>query len=322
MYTQADFALSTMWNYSKADSGEALMDQILSLGFSSAELNYQVKAEWLPAIEQYIKEGRVRVSSVHNVFPKIYDERFDTDSVLLGYEDSALRKQSIELGKRSINWACRLGAKAVVFHPAEIPLDRERYDHPLKMMLAEGRGNTPEFHELQAELLEARRTEPYLDRMCQSIEELADYVVSHHLPVKLGMENRSMAHQIPVFSEFDLIAERFGGGPVGIWLDTGHAIMMRELGLQHLPLSKAAARSIVGMHIHDAVNGRDHYAPYSLQGDVLDPFMPYIIKSPIKVLELSGRLSPDEIKEGVKRIVTRTNEWALQEDQGPDPSLS
>ena len=304
-FTKQDLALSTMWNYRKASSGEELMDQLLALGFTKTELNYRVKPEWLPGIERYIKAGRIRAVSVHNVFPETKDERFGTDSVLLGYADESLRSQAVELSKRSIDWACRLGAGAVVFHPTEVPLPPEQYDVPLKKMIAAHETDGEAYRILRAEMIEKRKAAPYISQTLKSIEELCDYVTNNRLPVRLGMENRAMCHQAPIFSEFEIIAERFEGSPAGIWLDTGHAIMMMEMGLQSLPLSERVRRNIVGMHIHDAVDGLDHYAPCTLPGDVLAPFREYIQASPIKVLELSGRLAAQEILTGTDRFVAQ-----------------
>ncbi len=304
-FTKADLAISTMWNFRKAHSGEELIDQLNALGFSRVELNYQVRTEWLSGIRRRIDEGAIRVSSVHNVFPKTLDKRFDTDSVMLGYEDEALRQQAVELAKGSVEWACVLGAGAVVFHPTEVPLEPAAFDVPLKKLIAEHRTDTAEYRALHAQMLAMRQAQPYLDRMMKSIDELANYVAKHDLPVKLGMENRAMCHQCPIFSEFDLIADRFAGSPVGIWLDTGHAIMMVEMGLQQLPLSEKVAKMIVGMHIHDAVDALDHYAPCTLPGNVLEPYREYIVNSPIKVLELSGRLSAEEIITGTDRFVAQ-----------------
>lgn len=294
-----------MWNYRKASSGEELMDQLMELGFTKTELNYRVKPEWLPGIERYIKEGRIRAVSVHNVFPETKDGRFGTDSVLLGYADESLRSRAVELSKRSIDWACRLGAGAVVFHPTEVPLSPEQYDVPLKKMIAAHETDSEAYRTLRAEMIEKRKAAPYLSKTLKSIEELCDYVTKNRLPVRLGMENRAMCHQAPIFSEFEIIAERFEGSPAGIWLDTGHAIMMMEMGLQSLPLSESVKRNIVGMHIHDAVDGLDHYAPCTLPGDVLAPFREYIQASPIKVLELSGRLAAQEILTGTDRFVAQ-----------------
>lgn len=302
-FTKADLAISTMWNYRKAHSGEELLDQLQALGFERVELNYQVRSEWLPGIEKYVQAGKMKVSSIHNVFPKTFDERFSTDSVMLGYEDDALRRQAVELAKISIEWACKLGAGAVVFHPTEVPLSPDAFDVPLKKLIAAHQTDTEAFRQLQKKMFAARRAAPYLSRMMQSIEELADHVSRHGLPVKLGMENRAMCQQIPIYPEMDMIAERFDGSPVGLWLDTGHGIMMQEMGLQTLPLSPVAERNIVGMHIHDAADGLDHYAPCTLPGHVLSPFRQYILASPIKVLELSGRLAAEEIIRGTDAFV-------------------
>ena len=304
-FTKADLAISTMWNYGKARTGEELLDQLLALGFSRVELNYQVRPEWLPGIERYVREGRMAVSSVHNVFPKTTDGRFGTDSVLLGYEDETLRRRAVELTKITIDWACQLGAGAVVIHPTEVPLDPQRFDVPLKGLVAAHQTDTEAYRTLRAELLAARQAGPYLSRMMKSLGELADHVIRHHLPVRLGVENRAMCHQIPLYGEFEEIAARFGGSPVGIWLDTGHGIMMEELGLQTLPLPSRAADCLVGMHIHDAADGLDHHAPCSLPRDVLSAFRPYIDASPIRVLELSGRLTAEEIMTGAERFVAR-----------------
>ena len=48
-FTKADLAMSTMWNFRRANSGEELLDQLIALGFHRVELNYQVRAEWLRA---------------------------------------------------------------------------------------------------------------------------------------------------------------------------------------------------------------------------------------------------------------------------------
>ena len=41
-----------MWNFRKASSGRELVDQLLALGFTAAEFNYQVRAQWLEDIRR------------------------------------------------------------------------------------------------------------------------------------------------------------------------------------------------------------------------------------------------------------------------------
>ena len=55
-FTKSDLAISTMWNFRKAHSGEELIDQLTALGFSRVELNYQVRTEWLSGIRRRINE--------------------------------------------------------------------------------------------------------------------------------------------------------------------------------------------------------------------------------------------------------------------------
>ena len=176
-FTKADLAISSMWNFRKAYSGEELIDQLRELGFSRVELNYQVRTEWLSGIRRRIDEGAIKVSSVHNVFPKTLDKKFDTDSVMLGYEDESLRQQAVELAKGSVEWACVLGAGAVVFHPTEVPLAPDEFDIPLKALIKAHRTDTEEYRALHTRMLAARQAQPYLDRMMKSIGELANYVV-------------------------------------------------------------------------------------------------------------------------------------------------
>lgn len=310
--TQADLGISTMWNFRKASNGHDLIKQLTALGFTGVELNYQVREEWLPDILKALADEKCRVLSVHNVFPKVHDQRFDTDSMLLGYLDEDLRRQSVALSKTSIDWACRLRAGAVVFHPTEVPLDPAIYDVPLKKLIASGQTQTDEYLQLREKMVKARDSSPYMAQLMRSLDELAEYVQKNNLPIKLGMENRAMCHQVPVYAELESIMSRFAGSCIGCWLDTGHGIMMAEMGLQALPLSRIVSDNIVGMHIHDARDALDHYAPCTLAPPVLEPFMPYIVNSPIKILELSGRLPEGEIRLGTQSFIQRYNSHLTQ----------
>ena len=306
MFSVHDLSMSTMWNFRKARSGDELLDQLAALGFHRVELNYHVREEWLPAVERRI--GRdVVVSSVHNVFPETTDKRFDTDSVMLGYLDEDLRRMAVEYAKQSMRWAVRLGARAVVVHPTEVPLPPEAFDMPLKALIREDRQDAEEYAALYRRLLQSRRAVPYMDALMKSLDELAAFAAREAPGVCFGMENRAMCHQIPIFCEFEQIVSRFHGSAVKIWFDTGHAIMMEEIGLQRMPLSDAVRREIIGVHIHDAARALDHYAPCTLPGDVLAPYMDIIRAADIKVLELSGRLSAQEITRGTQAFIEQYN---------------
>ena len=100
-----------------------MIEEIKELGFRHVEFNYNVTEEMMKTIEPMIEKGEIGVSSVHNVFPFIDDKDYDTDSVMLGFDDEVKRKRSVELLIRSMEYANRYGAKAVVVHPGEVPFE-------------------------------------------------------------------------------------------------------------------------------------------------------------------------------------------------------
>lgn len=303
----SDLALSTMWNWPRAQSGEEMIGSIAEMGFQKVELNYQVRRDFLPAIEREIAQNRIQAGSIHSVFPKVDDERFNTDSVLLGYQDEDLRREAIKRCKESIDWAHRFSAKAVVFHPTEVPLDPMDFDRPLKHLIRENRRDTDEYRALFNRLLSSRQAAPYMAALKRSLDELCEYVRLRGYDIFLGMENRSMCHQIPIFSEFEAIMADFAGSPVKLWLDTGHAIMMTEIGLQGQALPSALVEHVIGVHIHDALNGRDHFPPGMIGESVLDAYLPVIKKAQVKVLELSSRFSADEVVKGAAFLLKKLN---------------
>ncbi len=307
MLSVDDFALSTMWNYPYAKTGAELVKSIKAAGFCKVELNYQVRGELLPQTEALLSAGALDVVSLHNVFPKVMDSRFDTDSMLLGYQDEGLRREAVRLTKQTVDWAARLGAKAVVVHPTEVPLDPEQFDKPLKQLIREKRQSSEDYRDLFARLLRHRQAAPYLAALTKSLQELGDYIVRNDFDVFLGLENRSMCHQIPIFSEFELIFDTFYDSPVKLWLDTGHGIMMEEIGLQKMPLPQKLKEQIIGMHIHDALQGRDHYPPGLMRSGSLAPYYGLIKDTRLKVLEISSRYSAEDVYAGALWLVDQLN---------------
>ncbi len=311
------FSFSTSWNFRDSRVGRELMERIIGLGFRSVELNYRISEETLATILPMVDGGEISVSSVHDVFPAVEDERFDTDSRLLGYEDPALRRRAVELGERSVDFAARLGARAVVVHPGAIPMDGggfagpsglagAAYDEELKRLCdAEGSGS-PALAALRAEFLEYRRRAlgGDLRRIADSLGEIASYAASRYPGIRIGIENRPMCHQVPDFAELRFLLGELAGLPVGPWFDTGHGILMRKLGFFDDRAEAAAlADRLVGVHIHDVRGTDDHFAPY--EGDGLDDYLGLIEAAPIKVLELGRKNSPEAILRGARALAAR-----------------
>lgn len=307
------FAFSTSWNWRGTDSGTRVVEEVLALGFDAMELNYKVTREMMKTITPYVEQGRLTVPSVHNVFPFYDDKRFDTDSRLLGYEDEELRLKAVELTIASVDAGHALGAQALVVHPGVVPfrdptpgpggLTGEECDYTMKQLWLNHGPQSPEFLSFRDEFLGFRqkRMGGEMERILKSLETVANHIVQKNIPMRLGLENRPMAFQIPTFTELKTLLDALAGAPVGFWFDTGHGAMMRHMGFfDDTAEAPAFADQLVGMHIHDVVGVDDHWAPYTREG--LAPYLELIRRSPVKVIELGVKNQPDDIVAGMRRL--------------------
>ena len=64
-----EIALTTRWNAGRHRDGQALVEEILGLGFRRIELGYDTRADLLPGIRQMVDTRAVRVDSLHNFCP-------------------------------------------------------------------------------------------------------------------------------------------------------------------------------------------------------------------------------------------------------------
>ncbi|WP_019535990.1 sugar phosphate isomerase/epimerase family protein [Paenibacillus ginsengihumi] len=298
---KGEFSFSTCWNIKRHTVGSDMVEEIKELGFRYVELNYNVHDGLLQTIEPMIERGAIGISSVHNVFPYVDDPDYDTDSVMLGFDDAGKRRRAVELLIRSMEYAHRYGAQAVVVHPGEVPFERN-IDAELKKIYRERGKDSPEYRKLWSEMLERReRLSPtYVRRIRESLEEACDRAAAKGWNVLVGIETRSRCYQIPTLSEARAICDGLQGSPVGLWYDIGHAMMMERMGLydnrQELP---EVLQYIVGVHIHETLELSDHWCPYvhSKDMELFDRFLGAIEAAKVKVYELKAACEPQAIEE-------------------------
>lgn len=301
MFDKGDYSFSTCWNIKKHPAnGRELIEEIKELGFRYVELNYNIKAEHLETIEPMIEKGEIGISSVHNVFPYIADKDYDTDSVMLGFDDEAKRKRSVELLIQSIEYADRYGAKAVVVHPGEVPF-ATNIDHELKQIYHEQGKDSASYQKLWGEMLKKREqgSPIYTKRIQESLEEVCEYSAKKGYNIAIGIETRSRCYQMPSLMEAKKICDHLKGSPVYLWYDIGHAMMMDRMGLYNNIEELQQVKSyIYGVHIHETLELSDHWCPYvHSKEEYFDHFLDVIDKAPLKVYELKAACQPDEIHE-------------------------
>ncbi|WP_145051938.1 sugar phosphate isomerase/epimerase [Paenibacillus xylanexedens] len=295
------YSFSTCWNIRKHTVGEDMIREIAELGFSRVELNYNVTKEMLTTIEPMIERGEIGISSVHNTFPHDPDPDYGTDSVLLGFEDEAKRQRAIELLVGSAEYAHRYGGEAVVVHPGEVPFPEDISKDLSKFYNEEG-PDSPKYRSKWEELMERRQalSSGYVEKIIVSLDEVCNRAAAKGLNVRFGIETRSRPQQIPTLAEAKTIIQALKGAPVGIWYDTGHAIMMDRLGLyDSVGEMQGLMDDIVGVHIHETLGLSDHWCPYVHSKDMhfYDAYLPMIERAQVKVYELKSACQPGEIHE-------------------------
>ncbi|NHN29788.1 sugar phosphate isomerase/epimerase family protein [Paenibacillus agricola] len=309
MLNKGEYSFSTCWNIKRHTVGREMIEEIKTLGFRHVELNYNVTEELLKTIEPMIEKAEIGISSVHNVFPFIDDKDYDTDSVLLGYDDEVKRKRSVELLIRSMEYAVRYGAKAVVVHPGEVPF-AYNIDSELKKRYRDHGKDSPEYQTLWNEMHERRaRLSPlYTKRIQDSLEEVSNHALKQGWDVAIGIETRARCYQMPTLMEAKTICDHLKGSPVSLWYDIGHAMMMDRMGLyDNLNDLQEVKRYIYGVHIHETLELSDHYCPYVHSKDLhfFDHFLEVIDLAKVKVYELKAVCQPDEIHESHSLITQK-----------------
>lgn len=303
------YSFSTCWNVKRHTTGRGMIEEIKELGFRWVELNYNVTGELLATIEPMIERGEIGVSSVHNVFPFVSEQDYGTDSLLLGFEDEERRKRAVELLVRSMDYAQRYGAKAVVVHPGEVPF-KHNIDRELKRLYEEDGCDSPAYRKLWTEMLERRgRLAPaYMARIQASLEEAGEHALKKGWRTVIGIETRARCYQIPTLAEAKTLCDGLRGSPVRLWFDIGHAMMMERMGLyENAPMLNTIKSYVYGVHIHETVGLSDHWCPYVHSGraDAFDPFLPIIEAAELKVYELKAACEPEAIQRSHLELTKR-----------------
>ncbi|MDF2961561.1 MAG: xylose isomerase, partial [Paenibacillus sp.] len=168
--------------------------------------------------------------------------------------------------------------------------------------------DSPEYQKLWNEMYERReRLSPiYTKRIQDSLEEVSEHAAKRGWSVAIGIETRARCYQMPTLMEAKTICENLKGGPVSLWYDIGHAMMMDRMGLyDNLKELEEVKRYIYGVHIHETLELSDHWCPYVHSKDLqfFDHFLEVIDLAKVKVYELKAACQPEEIHES-HRLIT------------------
>jgi sugar phosphate isomerase/epimerase len=289
--------ISTAWNAAHLRVGEKVLEQILRVGFRSIEVDYRLSEDAVPLLKQFIREGRLNVSSIHNFAPlPSGDEPTNRggDKLSLASTDEAERREAVALTKRTIGLARELKAGAVVLHIGHVEIGVHYFQELSDLCMGEG-VNSRKAGQLRDMVKKLRKDArpPHMESVTRSLKELISYVGDDD--ITLCIENRYFFHQIPLPVEVLFLIDEVSSDRLKYWHDIGHAHVLEVQGwLPHLSSLDALKEHLFGVHIHDSVFTGDHMAPGTGEID----FAPVFRRVPagsIKVMELSPKVSEEEV---------------------------
>ncbi len=293
--------ISTAWRSEIWDNGVEIIEEILSLGAKAVELEYRLSKPALKGILPFFREGRVSVTSVHNILPrpwKIPKEMANGEFVSLSAPDEDERKSAIRYTLETMEWAERFGARAIVLHLGKVPMDgvmeflMNIYDEK-RLQSPEGKAFVQEHKETRARL-----GKPLLEASLKSLDRLAKEAEKRG--ILLGIENRYKIQDFPTLEEFKAIFKELRGSSVRYWHDIGHATTQENLGLvEKGELLENFRELLVGVHLHGCNGYHDHYAPGSGEEDYKH-LKEFLKPDTVRVVETHHRATREELVQGLE----------------------
>lgn len=295
-------AFSTCWNNSRHTDGEAMIEEILELGFPSIELSHGMTIAKLPGIRKAYEAGMFTCSGVHNYFPSPVEVMIDAPDA---YEFTSHRpfdrKRAMDMTLKTLELAAEFKAQYLVLHMGSAPMNTAKFTKPLTKMVAAGEQRQPSYIKKKIAFIKKReKLAPlYYRRAIEALEEIAPMAEEYR--VKLAVESRSRFEDMPNEREMVMLQEHFKDNPwIGYWHDFGHVQLKHNLGLlDHHEWLAAIGPNIIGGHVHDVQwPARDHRTPFtgSLDYHSMLPFFPE--KCPL-VWELSPTREASEIRDSL-----------------------
>ena len=292
-------AFSTCWNNSRHTDGEAMIEEIVAMGFTNIELSHGMTVAKIPGIRKAYAAGTFTCSGVHNYFPSPVEVMIDAPDA---YEYTSHRpfdrKRAMDLTLKTLELAAEFQARYLVLHMGSAPMNTAKFTKPLTQVVAAGEQRSPRYIKDKIAFIKKReKLAPlYYHRAIQALEDLAPKAKEYG--VKLAVESRSRFEDMPNEREMLKLQKYFHDNPwIGYWHDFGHVQLKHNLGLlDHYEWLEMIAPHLIGGHVHDVQwPARDHRTPFTgtLDYETILPFFP--TGCPL-VWELSPTRETDEIR--------------------------
>lgn len=291
-------SISTRWNAFRHGSGEAMVEEILQMGFGGIELGYDLTADLTIGVNRMVNRKAVKVVSVHNFCPvpvgapQGHPELFELASPSTNTRDNA-----VQLTAKTIRFAAEMQADTVVVHCGNIHLLPST--RKLIALHNEGKRYSDRFEKSRMKMMMKRdkAAGKHLDALYTALDEILP--VLEETGIRMGIENLPSWESIPTEQELVEILDRFQSPFLSCWHDIGHGRIRQNLGfINQLYWVEKLADRTAGMHIHDVAQAAsDHLMPPLGQID-FKMFEPFIEDDMLLVLEPAPGTPAEEVMQG------------------------
>ncbi len=261
-------AFSTCWNNARHTDGEAMIDEILDLGFITLELSHGMTVTKLPGIQRAFDAGKFKCVGVHNYFPSPTEVMIDApDAYEFSSDNPTERNRAFRETIKTLEMAERFQAQYVVLHMGSVPtMPHKKWTGALTDRLAAGEQLTDQYADDKLECVKKREKagSKYYQRAIETLEALIE--PAHKAGVVLAVESRSKYEDVPDEREMLALQQHFKDCPqIGYWHDFGHVGLKHNLGLlDHAQWLKKMEPYLIGAHLHDVQwPKRDHRVPFT-----------------------------------------------------------
>lgn len=309
-----DIALTTRWNAGRHATGEAMIEEILELGFTCVELGYDTRPDLVPGIRKMVDCGAVRVNSVHNFCPvPMVAQRGHPEIFTLGHRDKRIRELAVTHTAATIRFAAEIGARVVVTHCGNV--DMTRYTEQLVQLCDQGQQFTPLYEKLKTKLQVKREKKgrKQIGYWQEGLAQLLPLLEEHR--IQLGMENLPTWEAIPTETELEATLNHFNSPWLRYWHDMGHGQIRENLGLINVVRwLERLAPHLAGMHVHDVLPpAYDHVMPPRGKID-FSRYKAIANRDIVRVIEPTPRTSPEDIRDALTHL---QSVWSAEETPPP-----
>ena len=292
-------SFSTCWNSHRHTDGEAMLREIVQLGFNRIELGHGIRISLMPGIQKMFDEGGIELSSLHNFCPLPVEVlSASPDCYQFSSPSAAERERALKQTLQTIDFAERFRAPFVVLHLGEVKM-RSITDSLIAM---EKKGKLLSLKYVREKIRAVEKREAaapaYLARVKDCLRRIVEYAAGKK--VKLGIEGRRGYEEIPSEREIPALLDELKSPQIGYWHDFGHIQIKANLEfLDHAEWLRQIGPRTFGCHVQDCIwPAQDHQPPFAGDVDLVN-LVPLLPRECAWVWEMSPRKTTEEIQRSV-----------------------